>query len=140
MDKLFEQKSFDLVCDRQSGFAEENMNLNEIDKEEWRRSLSKPLNKRMTELLSAIERNPALFLGNEANIRCLYHFLNGWQMAACENRNHEEVSLNEKMNAFLALKYEDYDTLNWEDLLIRHEGEDAAFRKFFEFFHLMDNQ
>lgn len=116
------------------------MDLDEIIKEELRKSLSKPLDKRMTELLSAIEKKPALFLGNEANIRCLFHFLNGWQLAACENWNNEEASLNEKMNAFLALEYEDFDTLNWEHLLIRHEGEDAAFGKFFEFFHLMDNQ
>ena len=42
------------------------------------------------------------------------------------------------MNAFLALKYNDFDSLNWEGLIIRHEGEDAAFSKFFEYFHMMD--
>ena len=39
---------------------------------------------------------------------------------------------------FLALKYNDYDSLNWKGLIIRHEGEDAAFSKFFEYFHMMD--
>ncbi len=55
------------------------------------------------------------------------------------NRDHEEASLNEKMNAFLALKFNDFDSLNWEDLLIRHEGEDTAFSKFFAYFHMMEN-
>ena len=108
-------------------------------REKLRESLSKPIDKRMMVLLSGIERKPELYLGSEANIRCLFHFLNGWQLAAWESRDDGEAGLNEKMNAFLALKYNDFDALNWESLLIRHEGEEAAFSKFFEYFHLMDN-
>ena len=109
-------------------------------KEELRKLLDKPLDKRIVALLSEIERRPALYIGNDINIRCLFHFLNGWQMAVFENLDPIGACLNEKMNAFLALKYEDFDSLNWEYLLIRHEGEDAAFGKFFEYFHLMEHQ
>lgn len=108
-------------------------------KEELRKLLDKPLDKRIVALLSGIERNPALYIGNETDIRCLFHFLNGWQMAAFENRDQMEICLNEKMDAFLALEYNDFDSLNWAHLLIRHEGEGAAFGKFFEYFHLMEN-
>ena len=114
------------------------MDSYEIIVEEMRKSLNKPLNNRMKDMLSRIETRPELYFGNEANIRYLFHFLNGWQMAVEENRDDGEASLNEKMNAFLALKYNDFDSLNWEGLIIRHEGEDAAFSKFFEYFHMMD--
>ncbi len=114
--------------------------VNRFCKEELRKLREKPLDKRIAALISEIERKPALYIGNDINIRCLFHFLNGWQTADSENRDPTEVCLNEKMNAFLALKYEDYDPLNWEDLLIRHEGEDAAFDKFFEYFHLMERR
>ena len=109
-------------------------------KEELKKLLDKPLDKRIVALVSEIERRPALYIDNDISIRCLFHFLNGWQMAVFENRDPMEVCLNEKMNAFLALKYEDFGSLNWEYLLIRHEGENAAFGKFFEYFHLMENQ
>lgn len=92
-------------------------------KEELRKRMDKPLDKRIVALLSEIERRPALYLGNEMNIRCLFHFLNGWQTAVFDNRDTMDVCLNEKMNVFLALKYEDFDSLNWEHLLIRHEGK-----------------
>ena len=114
------------------------MDSYEVFVEEMRKSLNKPLNNRMKDLLSRIETRPELYFGNEANIRYLFHFLNGWQMAVEENRDDGEASLNEKMNAVLALKYNDFDSLNWEALIIRHEGEDAAFSKFFEYFHMMD--
>ena len=113
------------------------MDSYEVNVEEMRKSLNKPLNNRMKDMLSRIETRPELYFGNEANIRYLFHFLNGWQMAVEENRDDGEASLNEKMNAFLALKYNDFDSLNWKGLIIRHEGEDAAFSKFFEYFHMM---
>ena len=119
-------------------FVEDYMDSYEVFAEEMRKSLNKTLNNRMKDLLSRIETRPELYFGNEANIRSLFHFLNGWQMAEEENRDDGEASLNEKMNAFLALKYNDFDSLNWEALIIRHEGEDAAFSKFFEYFHMMD--
>ena len=114
------------------------MDSHEILRAELGSSLNKPLNERMKELLSGIEAGPELYLGNDVNIRCLFHFLNGWQMAAPENQDEGEAGLNEKMNAFLALKYNDFDSLNWEGLLIRHEGEEAAFNRFFEYYHMMD--
>ena len=108
--------------------------------EDLRASLSKPLNRGVAGLVLQIERRPMMFLGGDIGIRSLFHFLNGWQLGAREDQDHGEAGLNEKMNAFLALKYNDFDTLNWKMLLIRHEGEDAAFDKFFECFHLMESR
>ena len=104
---------------------------------ELRKSLDKPLDGRTAELIPEIERRPQLFLGSDdVNILCLFHFLNGWQAARFEDLGPSQASLNERMNAFLALKYNDFDSLSWKDLLIRHEGEDAAFGRFFEYFHM----
>lgn len=106
-------------------------------KEILKKSLCKPLEKRLLELLPKIEERPMLFLGNDLNIRCLFHFLNGWQTAMIDSRDDAEASLNEKMNAFLALKYNDFRTLNWMAFLIEHEGEEHAFGKFFEYLHIV---
>ena len=57
-------------------------------------------------------------------------------MTVKENWDDEEV--NEKMNVFPALEYNGFDSLNWRSLIIRHEGEDASFSRFFEYFHMMD--
>ena len=109
-----ETKLFFLTDDaKKPGFVGDHMDSYEGFEGELRRSLNKPLNERMKELLSRIEAGPELYLGNDVNIRCLFHFLNGWQMTAPENRDDGEASLNEKMNAFLALKYNDSDSLNW---------------------------
>ncbi len=108
------------------------------------KSLRKPLDQRIAELVGEIERRPGLYLGDDQNVRCLFHYLNGWQTAAYPAPDytppdHTQGSLNEKMNAFLALKYHDTASLNWLDLLIRHEGEDAAYGKFFQYFHAMND-
>ena len=50
-------------------------------------------------------------------------------MTVKENWDDEEV--NEIMNVFPALKYNGFDSLNWRSLIIRHEGEDASFSRFF---------
>lgn len=107
--------------------------------ENYRRSLTKPLDGEVLELLKEIESKPALYIGNDQNVRCLFHFLNGWGYAKQVWKNQESASLNEKMNAFLALNYNDLDSLNWAQLLIRHEGEEAAYGKFFEYLHVIDH-
>lgn len=107
--------------------------------DELESTVRKPMDKNVIPLLQEIEKRPALFIGNDVNIRCLFHFLNGWQMGAAKKMRDGEICLDEKMNAFLALKYGDFDSLNWEGLLIKHEGEAAAFGKFFEYLHEMEN-
>lgn len=102
-------------------------------REALKQKARKPLNGRLIALLNQIEKRPALFVGSDSDLRALFHYLNGWQCAVgCEDAN-----LNERMNAFIALKYGDFDSLNWADLLIRHEGEAASVRRFFECFHEM---
>ena len=101
--------------------------------DELESTVRKPMDKNVIPLLQEIEKRPALFIGNDVTIRCFFHFLSGWQM------RDGEICLDEKMNAFLALKYGDFDSLNWEGLLIKHEGEEAAFGKFFVYLHEMEN-
>ena len=78
--------------------------------DELKSTVRKPMDISVVPLLREIEKRPALFIGNDVNIRCLFHFLSGWQMGAAKKMNDGEVSLNEKMNAFLALKYGDFDS------------------------------
>lgn len=106
-------------------------------REELKQKTRKPLNGRLIALLNQIEKRPALFVGSDSDLRALFHFLNGWQCAMGGMPGCEDANLNERMNVFVALKYGDFDSLNWADLLIRHEGEAAAVRKFFECFHEM---
>ena len=110
-----------------------------IEKElscEFQELQQKPINPRLLEMISKIEERPALWVGNAKDIRAVFHFLSGWQYAM--GFDEQYAPLNQKLNLFLALHYRDFNTLNWAGLLIKHEGEDSALRKFFEFVRMID--
>ena len=97
----------------------------------------KPIDPRLLDIIAKIEARPAIWIGNDKDIRAVFHFLNGWQCAMGYDERY--APFNRKLNLFLALHYHDFDVLNWASLLLRHEGENSALRKFFEFVQMIDN-